>query len=252
MTWSRRFDSFFRNMAQTFLTTVQDVIDYANTKIQGDANISDADGLKFFNESNIDFHLDLIHSEVDASEIQEAYRDASIPPAGQGSTFLYPDDMFVLKKITLNYTDTTAQNYVACTDIKTSNTVENTSFEFLRVNQPTDSPLFEDRGDWFEIFPTFDAGDNLTQAMRIFYFLGPTNYTENGQSLVYPESLDPIIQAFKMVQIYYDSIEQDDRADRWEKKYKERFNEKLLPTLSRGESGPINTQLSIGWTGNEF
>jgi hypothetical protein len=235
--------------------TVQDVIDYANTQIQGDNNINSVSGLAFYNAANLDFHSDMIHAEADASEIQEAYRDVTVPaqsPTTQGSTFLYPSDMWVLKKITVNYTDTTEQNYVACTDIKTSNTEENTSFEFLRQNQPTDSPLFEDRGDWFEVFPTFTAGNNLSQALRIFYFLYPTVYTSASQDLVYPETLDPICHAFKLVEYYYDSIQQDDRADRFAKKYKARFDSMLLPTLNRGESGPVVTQMSTGWTGEEF
>lgn len=238
-------------MAQTFLNTVQDVIDYANTKIQGNANISNADGLKFFNDANLNYHWDLIHREVDASEIQEAYRSVTVPPAGQGSTFLYPDDMFALKKITVNYTDQTEQNFVACTDIKVSNTEENTSFEFLRQNQATDAPLFEDRGDWFELFPTFTSGNNLTNALRIFYFLSPAPYTSTSQALVYPENIDPVIHALRMVELYYDSIQQDDRADRFKTQANLR-SDRVLVTLNRGEAGPIVTQLSTGLNGYEF
>lgn len=235
---------------------VSDVIAYANTLIQGNGNISNAKGLAFLNDANKDYHSEMIKRGVEASQIQEAYRDASVPPSGQGSTFLYPDDMLLLKTITVNQvtapTGGTANfnNYVVCTQLDIGNTQQNESFEFMRLNQPVENPLFDDRGDWFEIFPAFTTQMNLVQALRIFYYLQPTSYTSVSDTLVYPESLDYYILANKIVSLYYDSLMQTTSADIFQGKYIKRL-ERQVVTLVKGADRPVQTA-GLGLSGWEF
>lgn len=233
---------------------VSDVLSYANQLIQGNGNISNTLGIAFLNDANRDFHLELINRGVEASQIQEAYRDASIAPSGQGSTFLYPTDMLLLKTISVNYysspTGNNIQNYQIATQIDIGNTQQNQSFEFLRLNQPIEDPLFDDRGDWYELFPAFTTGMNTTQAIRLFYYLTPTVYTSVSDVIQYPESTDQYILANKIVSIYYDSLTKQAESDSFQKKYIDRLK-RLVNTLVRGADKPELSN-GLGITGWEF
>ncbi len=235
-------------------TTVQDVIDYANNLIQGNGNISNTEGISFLNDADKDFHLEMIKRGVEASQIQESYRDVTVPASGQGSTFLYPPDMLLLKTLSVNYiappSGTTFQNYVIPTQVDIGNTQQNMSFEFMRINQPIQNPLIDDRGDWFELFPAFTTQMNLTQAIRIFYYLNPTPFTAVSDVLPYPENLDYVILAIKLVSIYYSSLTREDESDSFHKKYISRL-ERLIMTLVKGADKPIVTQ-GLGLSGREF
>lgn len=231
-------------------TTIAQVLTYANAKIQGNGNITDTAGLLFLNDGNLDFHLEMINRGIEASQIQEVYRDASLAVAGQGSTFLYPEDMLALKILTVNYSNTSVQNYVEATQIDIGNTSGNLAFEWFRQNQPIQNPLFDDRGDWFELFPAFTSNMNITRAIRLFYYLNPTPYTSTGSNLSYPESIDPYILVNKIVQLYYESIEQFESAISFEKKYLDRVA-RLVSTLTRGEDKPI-APAGLPITGWEF
>lgn len=234
---------------------VSTVLAYSNTLIQGNGTISNANGLLFFNDANKDYHLELIKRGVEASQIQEAYRDVAVPASGQGSTFLYPSDMVFLKNISVNMINTptagaNAQNYITAQQIDIGNTQQNTSFEFLRLNQPVQQPIFDDRGDWFEIFPTFKASMNLIQALRIFYYLQPNLYTSVNDVLEYPESQDYYILADKIVALFYDSQEDQLNADKFQKKYIDRL-ERQVDTLVRGVDQPVAPN-GLGLSGWEF
>jgi len=232
------------------MSTVQTAIDYANTKIQGNGNLSSADGLLFANEAKSDYRLELIKRGVEAAQIQESYRDVEVAAANRGSTFLYPTDMLLLKQISVNYTDTTQQNYIIVQQIDVGNTQQNMSFEFLRVNQPVENPLFDDRGDWFEMFPAFTTQMNLVQALRIFYYLAPDPYTSTSDTLLYPESVDPYVLSSKMVALYYERQEKFDQADHFQSVYLKKVD-RVVDTLVRGADRPITAQ-GLGLTGWEF
>ncbi len=120
----------------------------------------------------------------------------------------------------------------------------------MRINQPIENPLFDDRGDWFELFPAFTAQMNLVQAIRIFYYLNPTPYTAVTDTVPYPENMDYVILALKMVSIYYDSLTRIGDSDLFQGKYMNRL-ERLVMTLVKGADQPIKTQ-GIGLTGYEF
>lgn len=233
------------------MATISTVLTYARAQGQTDSNgLSDTKGLIFANEAQVDFHRRLVDGGIDASQVQEAYRDASVPAEGNGSTFLYPTDAMFLKAIEVNYQDSTGQNYIQATQVDVSNPVGQNSFSWLRQNASTMFPKFDDRGDWFEVFPSFKSGDNLSQAIRIFYFLKPTEYSSTSDTIAYPISLDYRILGWRIVADYYYALNKFDEGDRFNAKYEERVTQ-LIATLGRGAQQPLQATV-IPLTGWEF
>ena len=229
------------------MATLTNVGTFSRAQTQSDSNgLTDTNLIIFANEALVDFHRRLISAGVDASQLQEAYRDGE---ANVG-TYLYPTDMFWLKAIECNYSNTNAQDYKTASQVDVSNLTGNASFSWLRKNASKESPQFDDRGDWFEIFPTPTTSDNVSQLIRIFYFLKPTEYTATSDTINYPESLDYRALGLYIAASYYQSLEKFNEADRFMLKYEQRIKN-LIATLSRGVQSPIQaTGLSI--TGFEF
>lgn len=236
------------------MATVQNVLDFARAQSQTDANgLTDAKGLIFTNEALVDFHRRLVEHGVDAASVQEAYVDGTIPAtAGNGSTFLYPSDMILLKAIEVNFADTTAQNYVRAEQADVSNLSGENSFSYLRQNCSQLHPKFDDHGDWYEIFHSFQSGDNLSQAIRIFYFQKPTEYTATTDTITYPGSLDYRILAWRVAADYAYSLGPDKivMGDKFNSFYEERVRD-LLSTLGRGSQQPLKS-VPIQLTGWEY
>lgn len=227
------------------------VFAFSRTQAQTDSNgLTDANGIIFANEALNDFHRRLVNKGVDASQIQEAYKDATVPSAGNGSTFLYPGDMLMLKTIELNYTDTQASNYMLASQVDISNLSGQSSFSWLRGNANRNAPQFDDRGDWYEVFPAFTSADNLTSAIRLFYFLKPTQYTTMSDTMAYPENLDAAILGWRIAASYYYSLTKIDEGDKFNAKYEERVNQ-YISTLAKGSQQPIQAT-PIQLTGYEF
>ena len=229
------------------MATLTNVGTFSRTQTQSDNNgLTDTNLIIFANEALVDFRRRLISAGVDASQLQEAYRDGE---ANVG-TYLYPTDMFWLKSIECNYSNTNTQDYKTASQVDVSNLTGNASFSWLRKNANKESPQFDDRGDWFEIFPTPTTSDNVSQLIRIFYFLKPTEYTATSDTINYPESLDYRALGLYIAASYYQSLEKFNEADRFMLKYEQRIKN-LIATLSRGVQSPIQaTGLSI--TGFEF
>lgn len=232
------------------MALVSDLLSYAETKTQaGTGTLNSSLGLGYLNEALIDYTSELIKRGVDASQIQEAYvASVSIPAAGNGSTFAYPSDMFALKTIEINMTDSNSNNYLLAQQVDISNIPGNASFSQLRVNQPSSAPLFDDRGDTYEIFPSFAVGSNTANAIRLFYYLAPTPYTATSDALAYPVTLDWYALALRVASIYFQALQKFAEADFWEGKYMARL-EKMVTTLARGSQQPIEpTGLQMtGW-----
>lgn len=227
------------------MADVADTLSFARTQSQTDSNgLTDANGLLWANEALVDFRRRLVSKGVDASQLQESYRDGT---AGTG-TYLYPTNMFWLKAIELNYGDTSEQNYVPATQIDVSNIPANRSFSWLRVNAATQSPFFDDRGDWFEVFPTPTAANNVSQLMRIFYYLEPTEYASTSSQIVYPESLDYRSLSWRIAANYKYALGKIDEGDAFMAKYEQRVQQ-IIDTLSRGSQQPITatTIVDSGW-----
>ena len=227
------------------MAIVTDVLTFSRTQAQTDSNgLTNASGLVWTNEALLDFIRRLIAEGIDAAQTQEAYRDGT---ANQG-TYLYPTDMFWLKTIELNYANTTAQDYITATQLDVSNIPANKSFSWLRTNASTSNPYFDDRGDQFEIFPTPTAAHNVSELIRIFYFLEPTEYTAVGDTVAYPASLDYRILGWRVAASYLYSLGKIDQGDAFNAKYEERVKQ-LVATLSRGSQQPIQATpiQDTGW-----
>ena len=227
------------------MATLSNVLEFARAQAQTDINgLTDAKGIIFANEALRDFHRRLTDKGVDASQLQESYTSGV---AGQG-TYLYPTNAIFLKTIELNYTNSNGADYITATQVDVSNIPGNQSFSQLRVNAPTNAPYWDDRGDWFEIFPTPTGGGNLTNMMRIFYYLRPTEYTSVADTIAYPESLDFTILGWRVVANYLMSLGKGQEANLFYMKYEERVKQ-YTETLSRGSQQPIQaTPLQIsGW-----
>lgn len=231
-------------------TTVATLLGYCEQKTQaGTGNLNASNGVSFLNEAMLDFRSEMIKRGIDASQTQESYVATVTPPtAGNGSTFAYPSDMFALKTIEVNMTNANPQDYLLASQLDVANIPGQMSFSWLRANQSTAAPLFDDRGDTYEIFPAFNSSMNLNNAIRIFYYLTPTIYTSTSDNLTYPDSLDWYILAMKICSLYYESLNKFQEADYWRVLYVERMN-KLNTTLAQGSKQPIqNTGLPIsGW-----
>lgn len=214
------------------------VLAFARAQAQTDSNgLTDANGIIFANEGLQDFHRRLVSRGVDASQVQESYTNGSVPAAGNGSTFLYPTNMLFLKAIELNYVNTNAQDYRQVGQVDVSNLAGNMSFSYLRTQADRNNPQFDDRGDWYEVFPAFTGNDNLTNAIRLFYFTKPTEYTAVSDTVSYPESLDTTILGWRIAASYYYSILKIEEGGKFNAKYEERV-EQYITTLSRGVQTP--------------
>ena len=229
------------------MPAVSDILAFSRTQAKTDSNgLTNANGLIFANEALSDFHRRLIARGVDASQLQESYRDG----VASTGTYLYPTDMFFLKAIELNYTDTNAQNYKRAEQIDVSNLQGNQSFGWLRNNASKESPQFDDRGDWYEIFPTPVSTDNVSQLIRIFYFIKPTDYTAVADTLAYPVNLDYRILGWRIAAGYLRSLGKINEADAFDLQYLKRVEE-LITTLSRGSQQPIEAK-RLSLDGFEF
>jgi hypothetical protein len=227
------------------MATVANTLTFARAQAQTDSNgITDANGIEWANEALVDFHRRLIASGVDASQLQESYRDGAIDQA----TYLYPTDMWFLKAIEVNYGGTDPKGYVTAEQVDVSNLPAGISFSEFRSSASINSPKFDDRGDWFEIYPTPTGANNVSQLIRIFYFKEPTEYTTTSDAIAYPTSLDHRILGWRIAANYYYAIGKMEEADRFIQKYEERVQQ-LINTLSRGSQQPLTaTPLQItGW-----
>lgn len=217
------------------MATLSTVLSFARAQAQTDSNgLTDAKGIIFANEALLDFHREMISHGVDASQTQEAYTSGT---ANQG-TYLYPTDMWFLKAIEVNFTDTVAQNYITANQMDVSNIPAGQSFSWLRANQSAQFPLFDDRGDQFEIFPTPTSGNNLTNMFRIFYYLNPEEYSSTGDPIAYPESLDYRILGWRIASSYLKSLGNWESAIPFDNEYTKRVTQ-LVKTLSRGVQSPM-------------
>lgn len=227
------------------MATISQVLTFARAQAQTDSNgLTDANGILYANEALVDFHRRLIDEGVDASQLQESYTDST---ANTG-TYLYPTDMLFMKAIELSYSGGDAANYRLATQVDVSNLPGWQSFSWLRKNGDPYNPQFDDRGDWFEIFPT--PTSTVSQMIRIFYFLKPTEYSATSDTVAYPESMDIRILGWRIAAMYYYSLNKMAEGDAFNLKYEERVKQ-YCATLARGSQQPT-TATPIQITGWEF
>ena len=224
-------------------TSILSAITYTQQLCQTDSNnIGSVLGLALANDALQTWTRDMLNKNIDAAQTQEAYRDLT---TNSPNTYLWPADMFALKTIEVNWQDTTEQNYIQAQVIDVSN-IQIKSFSWLRANQTIQQPLFDNRGDQFEIFPTPQTANG--QGIRIFYYLTPTEFTDVGQAILYPQLLDYRTLSCKMASMYYKTQNDVDMATVYEQEYQDRIK-KINNIVAPGTQQPIQpTPLQIsGW-----
>lgn len=226
------------------MALVSDAITYARQKAQTDSNgISDTNGLAWANSGLLDITRELIKRNIDASQVQEAYAtsNATDTPPGQ---FAWPTTMWMLKTISVNYSDGNVNNLIQAKKLDVSNLQGQTSVDFVRLNQPSTDPQFTNHGDTGEIFPT-PTGSAL---VKIFYYLQPTEYSSVSSTVNYPQSLDYRVLGDKILESYYQSLENFDIAMQWGAQAVKKINDSIniLAPQSQQPISPTPLQLS-GW-----
>jgi hypothetical protein len=158
--------------------------------------------------------------------------------------------MMFLKAIELNYTSTNPADYVTATQVDVSNLQGETSFSWLRVNADPRNPQFDDRGDYYEIFPTPTGANNLSNLIRVIYFPVPTEFSSTADTISYPESLDYRILGLRIAADYIYSLGNVLVSEDLNNQYDERVKE-LIKILGRGSQQPIQP-MGLAMTGYEF
>lgn len=226
-------------------TSVLSAITYTQQLAQTDSNgIGSVLGLAFYNDALQEWTRDMLNKNLDAAQTQEAYRDLT---TDSPNTYLWPEDMYALKTIEVNWEDNSEDNYIQARSIDVAN-IQGESFSWLRQNQPQTDPLFDNRGDQFEIFPTPDIAN--AAGIRIFYFLKPTEVTDVGEAIVYPQLLDYRALSCKMASMYYKTQDNPDMAQVYEQEYQQRIG-KIINIVAPGTQQPIRPQ-RLGMTGWNF
>lgn len=224
-------------------TSILSAITYTQQLCQTDSNnIGSVLGLALYNDARQEWTRDMLNRNMDAAQTQEAYRDLT---TDSPNTYLFPSDMYALKTIEVNWQDQNQQNYLQATPLDVAN-IQNVSFSYLRANQSQTLPMFDNRGDQFEIFPTPLVGN--PQGIRIFYFLKPDDATDVGQAIPYPQLLDYRTLSCKMASTYYRTQNDINMAQVYEAEYQQRMN-KIIKIVEPGTQQPLSPQpLAItGW-----
>lgn len=228
-------------------TSILSAIQYTQQLVQSDAlEIGSVFGLSLYNDALQDMTRELVHRGIDAAQTKESYTDLTVPSvAGYPATYAWPADMFMLKTIEVNFNDQTAQNYLQAMPVDVAN-IQNESFSWLRANQTQVSPMFDNRGDTFEIFPTPITGN--AQGIRIFYFKTPTEAIDVGQAILYPQTIDYRALSAKMASLFYKTKTDTVMSQTFETDYQTRLN-RILNILQKSSQQPIQpTRLQdTGW-----
>lgn len=225
-------------------TSVLAAISYAQQLAQTDSNgIGSVLGLNLYNDALQTMTRDLVNRDIDAAQTQESYTSLT---TNSPNTYAWPSNMFALKTIEVNYQDQTQQNYLQARPVDVAN-IQSRSFDWLRANQPQSDPLFDNRGDTFEIFPTPIIGN--ANGIKIFYFLTPTEALDVGTAIQYPQTLDYRALSALIAARYYKTQNDINMAQVFEQEYTTRLG-KIINILAPASQQPITPQrLAItGWS----
>ena len=216
------------------------------------SSLTDQACIDYASGALLDIRKAFIKGGVDVGNIQETY---FTPTAGVGQ-YNYPQGptppaCMLIKTLWVNFNDTTQNNYVPVGKYDAGNLPEGTSLDYLRVNQPTADPIYDDHGSWFEILPTPQSTfPNLTNAIKMIYFVLPTAYATTGDTVQYPENQDPDILAYGIQARHLRSQFKFTEADAMEKQMYSRITNAVAMMGGGGQSTVSPTP--IGLTGYEF
>lgn len=225
------------------MTTVADVLTYARQLAQTDNNgLTDTAGLAFSNDALQNQTRAMFARNIDAAQTQEAYTNLT---TNNPNTYLWPLNMYALKTIEINFTDQQQTNYLQATELEVAN-IQKNSFDWLRVNQNPSYPLFDNRGDTFEIFPIPNIAN--ANGIKIFYYLTPTEYNSTASVLVYPQTLDYRCLAARVAALYAISVADMNQFQVASAEYDKRLAD-LIRILAPASQQPIkpNRLADTGW-----
>lgn len=228
------------------MSTVSNVITYARQLASTDSNgISDTLGIAFTNDALQNMTRSMLERGIDAAQTQESYTDLT---TNNPNTYAWPNDMFALKTIEINFTDTSANNYIQAERVDVANLQGKTSFSFLRANQSTSSPLVDNRGDTYEVFPIPPAAN--AQGIRVFYYLTPTEFTLTSDTINYPQNLDYRCLGMRVAALYKTSLGDMNAAEAFNIEYQKRLDD-IIKILAPGSQQPITPE-KLALTGWNF
>lgn len=233
------------------MALVSDAITYARQISQTDSvGITDALGLAFASDAKNNMILAMVERSVDAAQTAEAYATI-LPSDNPPGRFAWPTDMLSLKTVEVNFNGSAQTNYLQAQPMDVAN-IQFVSFDFLRANQSQQYPLFDNRGDTAELFPT----PTVSTLVRIFYFKQPTDYSATSDTIAYPISIDYKALGARIAALYALSQGQTGMKNRYtvsvmtafENEYQSRLKS-IISILSPSSQQPIQpTPLQIsGW-----
>lgn len=225
------------------MALVSDVLTYSRQLAQTDNNgLTDTAGLAFCNDALQNMTRAMFARNIDAAQTQESYTNLT---TNNPNTYLWPSNMYALKTIEVNFTDQQQTNYLQASQVEVANIQQN-SFDWLRVNQNPSFPLFDNRGDTFEIFPIPSLAN--ANGIKIFYYLTPTEYTTTASPLSYPQTLDYRCLAARVAALYAISVADMNQFQVASAEYDKRLHD-LINILAPASQQPIEPQklLVTGW-----
>lgn len=212
------------------------------------SSLVDAAAIDFANEALLEYRRELIKGGVKAGQTQESYMT---PLAGVAQyNYNTNPQQWLLWAIEVNYNNTSQNNYVPAKKASAANTPAQTSFDWLRVNQSIMIPLYDDSGQFFEVFPTAQANFNLVNAFRMIFIVQPTPYATTGDTLAWPEALDYSILSARIAANQLRAIFKFAEADKFDALFMNKIKGQV-GLLAQGGQQPTTPQ-SIPWTGAEF
>ena len=238
---------------------LSDCITNARTLLKTDVNgLGNADAISLANEAQFAITADLIKRGINAAQLQEAYSPAQV----NVGTYSWPQDLWMVKEVMVNNIDQNKANYVECDIVDVGNLPTGTNAQTMRTNQSMTNPVIENRGDWFEFFPTITATNVATAALPtffwLFYFLVPPLFVSaagdgTDVQVPYPMSLEPYLLAARMAEIQALRGNEEgalERAKGYAHVYQEKLNtsEKILKQATQK---PM-VFAPLGLTGREF
>lgn len=225
--------------------SVNDVLTYARNLAQTDSNgLTDTVGLTFINDGLETMTREMVKHNVNAAQITEV----PVSVLSGVGVMNFPSDMFALKTISVNYTDSAQQNYIQGQQLDVANIQGQTSPDWLRINQPTQAPLISTGGNTFEIFPTPKTSNPV--GVKIIYFKTPTEYNGTTASVIgYPQTLDYRCLSCFVAMMFAKSLRKFDMSQVFEAEFKTRL-QALINILAPVSKQPIEAVpiQDNGWT----
>lgn len=212
------------------------------------SSLTDSNAIIWATDGLLEYRRTLIKWGAAVGQTQESYMT---PLAGVGQyNYNSSPQQWILKSVEINYNSTNQQDYKPAGKADTSNTPQSLSFDWLRVNQPANVPLYNDSGSFFEVFPTAQSNMNLVNAFKMIFYVQPTPYAATTDTLAFPESTDPNVIGYWIAAAYQRSLQRFDAADKLEAKGVLKAKEQSALWAVQGQQ-PV-MPASIPWTGSTF